>query len=94
MAKWDRWPEKIVTAEHTAQLCDYVVKKTDKRVMLVIAIGAQAVAVAKDQNLDPEAALAILEDTRQLVDDLIRSIHSQFDKTKREFGYTRRSGPS
>jgi hypothetical protein len=94
MAKWDKWPEKITTGEHTAQLLDYVVKKTDKRVMLVLAIGGNGIAVAKDQKLEPEAAIAMLESERQLISDLIESIHAGFERTKREFGHTRRAGPS
>jgi len=91
--KWDKWPEKIVSREHTGQLLDYVLKKTDKRVMLVIAIGANAVAVAKDQKLEPEAAIAVLESERELISQVIEAIHQGFAQSKREYGSAVRAGP-
>jgi hypothetical protein len=93
MPSWDQWPEKISSARQTGQLLEYVMKKTDRRVMLIIAIGANSVAIAKDQKLDPKAAVAVLEDVRETVERLIQKVHEEFPATRQEYGSELRSGP-
>lgn len=74
MEKWDTWPVKISSPRHTGQLLEWVRWKTENRIMLVIAIGGNSIAISKDENLKAEDAVAMLTDEMETIALAIRQI--------------------
>lgn len=73
----DTWPQWIRSGKHVAEAADWIRWKTQERVKIVIAIGASGVAVAKPRDLDPEDALAILQDCQDTIARAMREIHTR-----------------
>lgn len=73
----DTWPQWISSGKHVAEAADWIRWKTQNRVKIVVAIGAHSVAVAKARELDPEDALAILQDCQDTIARAMREIHIQ-----------------
>jgi hypothetical protein len=72
----DTWPTWISSSKHVAEAVDWVRWKTQGRAKLVIAIGANSISVAKNRELDPEDAIAILGDLQDQIAKAIRAISS------------------
>ena len=73
----DTWPKWISSGKHVAEAADWIRWKTQNKVKIVIAVGTNSVAVAKPRDLDPENALAILQDVQDTVARAMREIHAQ-----------------
>lgn len=70
----DTWPKWISSSKHVAEAVDWVRWKTQGRAKLVIAIGVNSISVAKNIELDPEDAIAILTDLQEQLAQAIRSL--------------------
>jgi DNA topoisomerase VI subunit B len=57
----DTWPQWISSSKHVAEAVDWVRWKTQGKAKIVIAIGSNRLSIAKNPDLDPEDAIAILE---------------------------------
>lgn len=70
------WPQWVEKPEQVAELVDWVRWKTQDRAKIVIAIGTHTVAVAKGRQLDPENAIAMLEDLQDVIAQTIRQMQA------------------
>ena len=74
----ETWPQWIESPKHVAEAADWVRWKTQGRVMLVIAVGVNSVAVAKNRELSAEDATAILLDIESEISKALKEL----DETK------------
>lgn len=74
--KWDTWPAKVTSSKHVGQMLEWVRWKTGNRVQIVVAIGANSVAIAKDESLDAEEAIRILETERDTISEVLRYLQA------------------
>ena len=81
----ETWPQWIDSPTHVAEAADWVRWKTQGRVKLVIAIGANSVAVAKGREMDAEDAIAVLADIQDQIAQAIRELQTK----KQTHGYRR-----
>jgi hypothetical protein len=79
------WPQWIDKPEHVAEASDWVRWKTQGRVKLVISVGNNTIAVAKNRELDAEDAIAILSDLQDQIAQALRDV----DRAKQTHGYRR-----
>lgn len=70
----ETWPTWISSSKHVAEAVDWVRWKTQGRAKLVIAIGANSLSIAKNRELDPEDAIAILGDIQEQIFQAIRDL--------------------
>lgn len=70
----ETWPKRITSAKHVAEAADWVRWKTEDRVKIVIAVGANSVAVAKSRTMDAEDAIAILTDIQEQIAKGLRQL--------------------
>ena len=70
--RWDTWPAVVTSGKHVGQMLEWIRWKTRRKVQLVIAIGANKVAVAKDEDLDAEEAIRMLETEQDTISEVLR----------------------
>jgi prefoldin subunit 5 len=73
----ETWPDPIVKSEHVAQAIDWVRHRTRDRIRLLVAVGANSIAVAKPRDVDAEDAISFLAD---LQEDIARAIREMQQK--------------
>lgn len=80
----ETWPKWLDNPRHIAEGIDWIRWKSQDRAKIVLAIGANALAVAKPRELDAEDAIAILSD---LQDQIARALR-QLDEQRQTHLYT------
>jgi hypothetical protein len=70
----ETWPQWLTSAKHIAQAADWVRWKTQDRARIVIAVGANSIAVAKSRQIDAEDAVAILADLQDQIARALRHL--------------------
>lgn len=73
----ETWPQWLENPQHIAQGIDWIRWKSQDRAKIVVAIGANAVAVAKPRNLAAEDAIAILEDVQAQIAQALRQLDKE-----------------
>lgn len=71
------WPKWISSSEHVAEAADWVRWKTEGRAKIVLAVGANSIAVAKNRDLDAEDAIVILADLQEQIARALRELDSR-----------------
>lgn len=71
------WPTWIQKPEHVAEAADWVRWKTQDRVRVVIALGANSVAVAKARDLESEDAITLLMEAQETIARTLREIQER-----------------
>jgi hypothetical protein len=74
--KWDTWPREVTSSKHVGQVLEYVRWKTGGRVQLVVAIGPNSVAVAKDEKIPAEDLIKALETELDTIREVLRYLHA------------------
>jgi hypothetical protein len=81
----ETWPQWLESPKHIAEAADWVRWKTQGRVRLVVAVGANSIAVAKDREMDAEDAIVVLMDIQDQIAQALR----QLDEKKQTHDYRR-----
>lgn len=84
----ETWPAVLTSSEHVGQALDWVRWKTQGKVMLVIAIGPNSIAIAKDRELRAIDAVEILENEAKTIAEIL----GQLDQRKVTHAAKRRQG--
>jgi hypothetical protein len=74
--KWDTWPAVVSNSKHVAQMLEWLRWKTGGKVQLVIAIGANSVAVARDDRMRAEDLIETLRVEQDTIAELLRYLQA------------------
>ena len=74
--KWDTWPKVVSSSKHVAQMLEWLRWKTAGKVQLVIAIGANSVAVARDDRIPVEDLIKSLRAEQDTIADLLHYLQA------------------
>ena len=74
--KWDTWPTVVTKSSHVGQMLEWVRWKTGGKVQLVIAIGANSVAIAKATELTAEEAIKALQAEMDTMSAVLRYLQA------------------
>lgn len=74
--RWDTWPKVVTSSKHVGQMLEWVRWKTGGKVQVVVAIGANSVAVAKDEAMTAEDLIAALQTEQDTIADVLRYLQA------------------
>jgi hypothetical protein len=74
--RWDTWPTVVTKSSHVGQMLEWVQWKTGGKVQLVVAIGANSVAVAKGETLGAEEAIKTLQTELDTISEVLRYLQA------------------
>jgi len=74
--KWDTWPAVVSNSKHVAQMLEWLRWKTGGKVQLVIAIGANSVAVARDDSMPVAELIKALRTEQDTIADLLNYLQA------------------
>ena len=69
--KWDTWPAVVSSSKHVGQMLEWLRWKTGGKVQLVIAMGANSVAVARDDRMPVAELINALRAEQDTIADLL-----------------------
>jgi hypothetical protein len=67
----------LTTPHLVAQALNWLRWRTRESALLIVAIGVNSIAIAKDPKLDPEDAIALLELEQDTIAELLRRLMDQ-----------------
>jgi hypothetical protein len=71
------WPQWLTTPHLVAQALNWLRWRTRESALLIVAIGVNSIAIAKDPKLDPEDAISLLELEQDTIAQLLRRLKDQ-----------------
>ena len=74
--KWDTWPAVVSSSKHVGQMLEWLRWKTGGKVQLVIAIGANSVAVARDDRMPVAELINALRAEQDTIADLLNYLQA------------------
>ena len=74
--KWDTWPTVVSSSKHVGQMLEWLRWKTGGKVQLVIAIGANSIAVARDDRIPVAELIKALRIEQDTIADLLNYLQS------------------